>query len=239
MGYLVLVRHGQARAFEPESDQLTELGEAQARTLGQYWLRQGVTFDQIYAGTLTRQRRTAELAGEVFKNAGAHWPELQTTPELNEYDSTGIINHLIPALADGDAEFRALVAAFEQHRHTAERNRYFQKMFEAVTSVWLGGKLQVAGVETWPAFQARGRAALQRIIALEGSGRRVAVFTSGGVIGLIVQSVLQAPERAALEINWRVRNCSLTEFTFSRHRLSLDSFNTIPHLDEPALRTYR
>lgn len=239
MGYLVLVRHGQARAFEPESDQLTALGEAQARALGQYWLRQGVTFDEIYAGTLTRQRRTAELAGEVFKNAEAHWPELQTTPELNEYDSTGIINHLIPALAEGDAEFRALVAAFEQHRHTAERNRHFQKMFEAVTSVWLGGELQVAGVETWPAFQARVRAALTRIIAIEGSGRRVAVFTSGGVIGLAVQTVLQAPERAALEINWRVRNCSLTEFTFSRDRLSLDSFNTIPHLDEAALRTFR
>jgi hypothetical protein len=54
-----------------------------------------------------------------------------------------------------------------------------------------------------------------------------------------VQNVLNAPERSALEINWRVRNCSLTEFTFSRDRVSLDSFNAIPHLDDPALQTYR
>jgi hypothetical protein len=36
-----------------------------------------------------------------------------------------------------------------------------------------------------------------------------------------------------------VRNCSLTEFVFSGERISLDSFNAIPHLDDPALRTFR
>jgi len=239
MGYLVLVRHGQARTFEKDSDQLSPLGEEQARTLGKFWIRQGVGFDEVHSGALTRQRRTAELAGQCFIEAGLNWPELQTTPELNEYDSVGITNRLIPALAERDAHFRELLVAFERNKQAADRNRYFQKMFEAVTSVWLGGEFEVEGVEPWQSFQARVRAAIKRIIAAEGSGRRVAVFTSGGVIGLSVQSVLNAPERAALEINWRVRNCSLTEFIFSRERLSLDSFNAIPHLDDPALRTFR
>ncbi len=239
MGYLVLVRHGQARTFEKESDQLSSLGEEQARTLGKFWIRQGVGFDEVYSGALTRQWRTAELAGQCFIEAGLNWPQLQTTPELNEYDSVGITHRLIPALAERDAHFRELLAAFERNKQAADRNRHFQKMFEAVTSVWLGGEFEVEGVEPWRSFQARVRAAIKRIIAAEGSGRRVAVFTSGGVIGLSVQNVLNAPERAALEINWRVRNCSLTEFVFSRERLSLDSFNAIPHLDDPALRTYR
>jgi broad specificity phosphatase PhoE len=239
MGYLVLVRHGQARTFEKESDQLSTLGEEQARALGQYWIRQGVEFDEVYSGALTRQRRTAEIAGRCFVEAGLNWPELQTTPELNEYDSNGILNRLVPALSERDAEFHKLVAGLEQNKLTPERNRHFQKMFEVVTSVWLGGEFEVEGVESWRSFQSRVRGALKRIIAAEGSGRRVAVFTSGGVIGLSVQNVLNAPERAALEINWRVRNCSLTEFIFSRERLSLDSFNAIPHLDDPALRTYR
>lgn len=239
MGYLVLVRHGQARTFEKESDQLSPLGEEQAQMLGKFWIRQSVEFDEIYSGALTRQRRTAEIAGQCFTEAGLRWPELQTLPEFNEYDSNGILNKLVPALAASDAAFRELVEAFERNRHTPERNRYFQKMFEVVTSVWLGGEFEVEGVESFQSFQSRVRAAIKRIIAAEGSGRRVAVFTSGGVIGLAVQNVLNAPDRTALEINWRVRNCSLTEFTFSRGRLSLDSFNTIPHLDEPALRTYR
>ena len=239
MGYLVLVRHGQARSFEKEGDRLSSLGEEQARELAGYWIRQGVNFDEVYSGALTRQRRTAEIAGERFAQDGLDWPQLQIMPELNEYDSIGIINNLIPSLAERDAAFRALADAFERNRDTPERNRHFQKMFEAVTSVWLGGEFEVEGVEPWRSFQSRVRAAIKGIISGPGSGRRVAVFTSGGVIGVTVQNVLNAPEPSALEINWRVRNCSMTEFIFSRDRLSLDSFNTIPHLDDPALRTYR
>jgi broad specificity phosphatase PhoE len=239
MSYLVLVRHGQSRTFEKEGDQLSSLGEEQARTLGEFWLRQGEKFDEVYSGALVRQRRTAEIAGRCFTEAGLSWPEIQTVPEFNEYDSNGILNRLAPALGERDADFRALADAFERNRQALDRNRHFQKMFEVVTSVWLGGELEVEGVESWRAFQARVCGAIKRIIAAGGSGRRVAVFTSGGVIGLAVQNVLNAPGRAALEINWRVRNCSLTEFTFSRDRLTLDSFNTIPHLDDPALRTYR
>jgi broad specificity phosphatase PhoE len=112
-------------------------------------------------------------------------------------------------------------------------------MFEAATTCWLKGELEVERVEGWTKFRDRVRAVLKYIIAKEGRGRRVAIFTSGGVIGLAVQTVLQAPESKALEVNWRVRNCSLTEFTFSRDRLAFDTFNSLPHLDDPALITYR
>ncbi|MDQ3013699.1 MAG: histidine phosphatase family protein, partial [Acidobacteriota bacterium] len=54
MGTLTFVRHGQARPFEKETDRLSEIGEQQARALGQYWLRQGVRFDEVYSGTLVR-----------------------------------------------------------------------------------------------------------------------------------------------------------------------------------------
>ncbi|HEY8461797.1 MAG TPA: histidine phosphatase family protein [Blastocatellia bacterium] len=239
MGYLVLIRHGQPRSFEKDSDRLSPLGEEQARMLAEYWIRQGVSFDEVYSGALVRQRRTAEIVGECFTQSGLDWPRLRIMPELNEYDSIGIINNLIPSLAERDAAFRALAEAFERNRDAPDRNRHFQRMFEAVTSAWLGGECEVEGVEPWRSFQSRVHEAIQRITSAEGSGRRVAVFTSGGVIGLAVQHVLNAPERSALEINWRVRNCSLTEFTFSRGRISLDSFNAIPHLDDPAMRTYR
>jgi broad specificity phosphatase PhoE len=239
MGYLVLIRHGQARSFEKDGDRLSPLGEEQARALARYWIRQGVNFDEVYSGVLARQRRTAEIAGECFAQSGLAWPRLQTMPELNEYDAIGIINNLVPSLAERDAAFRALAEAFERNKDAPERNSHFQRMFEAATSVWLGGEFEVEGVEPWRSFQSRVRAAIKRIASAEGRGRRAAVFTSGGVIGLAAQNVLNAPERSALELNWRVRNCSLTEFTFSRDRISLDSFNTIPHLDDPALRTYR
>lgn len=239
MGTLVLVRHGQARPFEKDSDQLSPVGEVQARRLGQFWLRQKLRFDEIYSGTLIRQQRTAELVAACFAEARQDWPQLQTLAELNEYDADGIINRLIPALAARDAAFAQALLAFEQNRHAPDRNRYFQKMFERVTATWLSGEFEIEGVEAWCTFCARVRDTLKRILNAEGSGRRVAIFTSGGVIGLAVQTALDAPEQAALQLNWRVRNCSLTEFVFGRDRLSLDSFNTIPHLDDPLLQTYR
>jgi broad specificity phosphatase PhoE len=72
-----------------------------------------------------------------------------------------------------------------------------------------------------------------------GSGKRIVAFTSGGPIGVTVQFALGAPDRAALELNWRVRNSSLTEFVFTRDRFTLDMFNAAPHLDDEALLTYR
>jgi hypothetical protein len=54
-----------------------------------------------------------------------------------------------------------------------------------------------------------------------------------------VQTALNAPDRAFLDVNWRVRNCSVSEFVFSADRLSLDSFNALPHLTDERLRTFR
>jgi len=70
------------------------------------------------------------------------------------------------------------------------------------------------------------------------SNRNVVLFTSGGPIGVLVQTALGAPERSFADVNWRVRNCSISEFVFSRERLSLDSFNGVGHL-EASLRTFR
>jgi broad specificity phosphatase PhoE len=239
MSSLILVRHGQARSFESNSDQLSITGEEQARALAKFWIQHNLSFNEVYCGTLTRHRQTAEIAGRCFNDAGIIWPRLQTTPELNEYDAQGMINRLIPALAKRDTGFRELVADFEQEQDSPERNRSFQKMFEAVTSVWLREEIEVDGVESWSSFRSRVGSVLERIIKGDGSGRRIVVFTSGGVIGLIVQATLGAPENKMLDINWRIRNCSMTEFVFSRGRLSLDSFNATPHLNGLSLITYR
>src|SRR5262245_24304608 len=136
MSSLILVRHGHARSFERDSDQLSLTGEVQARALANYWLEQGQSFNEVYCGSLTRQRQTAEIVGLCFNEAGMDWPHLQKTSELNEYDARGMIDLLIPALAKRDSGFRELVADFELKRNTPERNRSFQKMFEAMTSVW-------------------------------------------------------------------------------------------------------
>ena len=98
---------------------------------------------------------------------------------------------------------------------------------------------KAGGVQAFDDFHAGVIAARDRVMAGPG-GRSVAVFTSGGPIGVNVGASVNAPPGETVRINWRVRNVSITEFTFSRSRISFDSFNGLPHLlDAPELGTYR
>ena len=238
MSQLILIRHGQAAAFSEESDRLTELGERQARALGEYLVARDARFDEVITGERRRQVDTATLVGEAFERAGKPWPGARRDAGWDEYDSGGVMGKLSPALADRDEGFRKLVADTQAHAGTRERNRYFQRMFEALMARWVAGEIGAEGVESFADFHARVTAARARVLGGEG-GRRVAVFTSGGPIGACVQLALDAPAAMTMQVNWRVKNGSLTEFTFSRDRLSLDSFNREPHLDDPALQSYR
>lgn len=213
MSTLTVVRHGQARPFDSNPDQLSALGEEQARALADYWSRAGVRFDEVWSGSLNRQKQTAELATSQT---------VQVSDDWNEYDANGILHHFAPPyeLEDG-----------------ADRNRKFQKIFEPAMLAWLAAG-EHPTVETWEVFRARVLRGLRRL--QDGpSHRSIVLFTSGGPISVLVQEAIGAPERSFLEVNWRVKNCSLTEFTFSRDRLSLDSFNALPHLEKPELRTFR
>ena len=218
MSTLVLVRHGQSAP----SGSLTPLGERQAGRLREYWQRK--TFDYAYCGTLTRQKQTAQLAG---------WPGAEQLPELNEYDASGIVGKLGARLARESPEYTQHVQAWEQDR----TNRNFQRLFEMVVRRWVEGTLVDPDVEPWPAFYDRVSGALRRL-TVGGPSRQVAVFTSGGVIGVMVQAVLGAPPTAAIELNWCVRNGSLTGFLFSGGRVSLDYFNATPHLADEEI-SYR
>lgn len=239
MSQLFLIRHGQAAAFSADSDRLTELGARQSRVLGEYLVARGARFDEVVTGTLRRQAETARLVGEAFTAAGQPWPQARVDAGWNEYDSGAVMEKLSPALAEQDAQFREKVEDTRAHAGTREQNRYFQRMFEDLMERWVSGSIGAEGVEPFADFHARVCAARARVLEAEQGGRRVAVFTSGGPIGACVQLAMDAPARMAMQVNWRVMNASITEFTFSKGRLSFDAFNRIPHLDEPALRSYR
>ena len=234
MSTLTLVRHGQAHPFQGTNAALTATGEAQAAALARYWLRTGVRFDHAWCGTLPRQVRTAEVIAQGFADAGVPWPAAVQDASWNEYDAPGVLQHVVPA----DPHLAALAAEFEQARGSPEEHRRFQHTFEKAMTSWLEGATEARGFEPWPAFQSRVSGAIQRLMA-GPPGRRIAVFTSGGPIGLTLQSALQAPARSFLDVNWRVRNTSMTQFLFDRSRLTLDCFNAFPHLDDLALWTYR
>lgn len=234
MSRLLLVRHGQARAFEDDSDRLSEAGFAQARRLAEWLAANNATIQETRCGTLLRQRQTMDAMRDVFPTL----PAPVIDEGWNEFDSTGVMTHVAPLLAAADSSFAALLQQSHAHRGTNEANRHFQRMFEVLMSRWVNGEISAGGVKTWVEFQSRVRAALQEIVSASGDSRTVLVVASGGSIATAVQTVLQAPPRTALELNWRMRNTSLTELLYSRGRVSLDIFNATPHLS-PRDVTYR
>jgi broad specificity phosphatase PhoE len=239
MSVLILVRHGQASFGTASYDQLSEVGEKQAWLLGEYWARRNVHFDEAYCGPRLRQRHTAELVSGCYARAGKPFPEVVVSPDLDEYDLGGFMNHLAPALVRQDATFAELVQRLQQSEAGSDHGRSFQRMFEALTRHWQTTPNLDGGVESWPGFCDRVSRALRRLQDAPTRSRRVVLFTSGGFIGTAVHLALAAPASTALEVNWRIRNCSLTEFAYTKDRLTLDSFNAIPHLEDAEHWTYR
>jgi broad specificity phosphatase PhoE len=211
MSSFTVVRHAQARPFEKNPDSLSELGQKQSRLLGEFWKSISAEFDEVWCGSLNRHCQTAEIALKAL----GWWGTPQMAGEFNEYDAEGMLRGYPPPSSFPD-------------------NRAFQKVFEVAMERWIAGE---GSGEGYAAFRERVLRGL-RTIQGGGSNRRVLLFTSGGPIGVLVQTALGAPDRSFADVNWRVRNCSITEFVFSAERLSLDSFNNISHFDA-AFRTFR
>jgi broad specificity phosphatase PhoE len=238
MSVLTLVRHAQASFHAADYDELSPRGREQARLLGEFWVQRGIDFDAVYCGPRVRQRHTAEITGTAFTQAGRPWPELAVLQEFDEYDLAGMFRTLAPELALRNARFAELMMTYRRERECPGRTRVFQRVFEALTAHWATTQEVVAGMEAFAEFRERIRRGLRRVMDVQGSGRRVAVFTSGGVIGTAIRLALDTPDRMALELNWRLRNCSLTEFVFTKDRFTLDGFNALPHLEDSAQWTY-
>lgn len=238
MSTLILVRHGQATPFEADTDQLSSLGERQAGRVGEALAREDLTPTLVLHGPMIRQARSATLAAHAAPGGGAGgWPAPLEDPRLAEYDGDGIIGRLAPLLSERDPVFAGRMRDAGHFRGTANQNRAFQHMLEHLLDAYLGGELTHPQVESWRDFKVRVQAALRELLE-SPPGSTVLAFTSGGVIGVAVASVLDAPDASALKLNWRVRNASLTRFTFGGGRVSLDSFNEVAHLP-PELLSWR
>lgn len=228
MSTVTLIRHGQAAAFTDDYDRLTPLGMEQCELLRAHWIQNGTAFDEIHSGTLRRQVHSAEI---VFGTA-------TTNPQWNEYDGDALVGTLAPLHAETDPETRRLIDDFEANLDTPERKRCFQRLFERIAAAWYHGHVEHPEVETWAQFEQRVKQAFHGIVA-SGPKRNIAVVTSGGPIGVAITHVLHASGEKAIEVNWRVRNCSITRFIFGPDRVTLDEFNSTPHLREERLRTFR
>ncbi len=220
MGAIYLVRHGQASFGADDYDVLSDRGTTQARLVGAELLRRRVAVTEARSGTLSRQRSTGELAlAEAAPGAG-----LKEDVRWNEYDHTDITAHH----GGGAAQDRADPRAFQAALDTALRE-------------WVDAGEDSTCAETWPAFRARVRAALDDLVAVVGKGEQAVVFSSGGVIATLCGALLGDPATGLLTLNRVAANGGISKLVTGRSGTTLLSFNEHAHFDGDTahLLTYR
>ena len=216
MGQLYLVRHGQASFGADDYDQLSDLGRRQAVQLGRYWAGRGWRPDAVLMGSLRRHAQTWE---GIAEGAGLDLQPL-VWPGLNEYDSHAVIRTVHPhPLARPD---------------TPELYRHHFRLLRDGLAQWMAGTVSPAGMPTYEDFVRGITGALDHVRA-HHQGQKVLIVSSGGPISTAVGHVLGMSPEATIELNMRIRNSAVSEFQFNPKRHTLLTYNTLPHLDDPAL----
>ncbi|MBI4797609.1 MAG: histidine phosphatase family protein [Desulfarculus sp.] len=221
MSELYLIRHGQATINSDNYDRLSPLGQEQAAILGRYMAELGLAFDAAYSGTMQRQRHTGQL---VLEGLG-HDPEMLTPqPAGDEYNAFAIFKTQL-------ARIKGVAHLHDQEvRDLAQDRQSFRALYERAMLNWLDAGPQEAGPETWLGFQERVAGWIRGVMAQEGRGRRVALFTSGGPISAAMRLALGLSDEVALRLTWQVRNASVTVLRYNERHLSLECFNSVAHL---------
>ncbi len=239
MGRVFLVRHAQASFLAANYDKLSAVGEMQARRLGDFWAQHNISFDRVCSGPADRHVNTAAIAGDAFASTGQVFPKPIVLEEFDEFQGDAILERSLPRLLKNDARVSELHAAFQNSSSDTDRHANFQKLFEAVVTMWVNGQVVVNDIESWPEFCARVNRGLSKFLSNGRGGEQVAIFSSGGPMGVAVQRALNLSALDTLRVAWMARNCSYSEFLFSGDRFTLSTFDSFPHLDDKSLLTYR
>lgn len=236
MSLVYVIRHGQASFGTANYDNLSSLGFRQAEILGNHCLDLGIHFDAVFSGTMNRQQQTAQAVLDVYRGTGRRTPEPIFLPAFDEYDAFGIWDTHVAEMLRTDASLVELIQQAKTDRKT------FQKLFEVVMMEWASGKRVLPGEPSWPSIVDRVRDGVDTMMRIGTDMKHVAVFTSGGPIGIWMKLALGLSDTKAMEISWQVLNTSVSRFFIGKRGIFLSIFNDVCHLlmrKSPELITYR
>ncbi|MBN2157964.1 MAG: histidine phosphatase family protein [Spirochaetes bacterium] len=236
MSTIFFIRHGQASFGKDNYDQLSETGKRQSRLLARHFSGTNRWFDIIYAGTLERHTQTLEEHLLTVKEKGAQKPAIISRDGLNEYPTEPIFRVLAPVAVQKNPSL------MEDVNRLMTDRRSFQKVFEAVMSLWAAGTHDIKGLMSWKEFTGKVNEVIDEIMRDHGTGKTVAVFTSGGPISVAVRRVLHLANDDTMRVAEQIVNSSVSRFKCTRDRIMIATFNEYTHLElehDDTLITYR
>jgi len=225
MSQIYVVRHGQASFYGPHYDQLSELGYAQSRRLGEYWANLGMHWDKVFIGPKKRHIQTAESVAEAYKSAGVAFPEWQELPEFDEHQGASVVKKVLTKDLDLESDVDLLPSHMKQDKQMVQQ--YFTR-FQEISLEWVRGELTMPEYESWFNFRARVERGIRHVMSEAGHGTNICVFSSGGPVSVMSGFALGLDDEATMRLSWKVRNGGYSECLFSEDRLSLVSHNATP-----------
>lgn len=236
MSEIYFIRHSQASFGSENYDRLSEKGVLQAKILGSHLAGLGVKFDAVCFGEMERQEKTAEAMTDAYRRKGIFVPDPVVDASFNEYDSALVWQSQTKMMLEDDP------GLLDELNQDQTNKKAFQKIFSRVMERWISGKFDAPGIVTWDGFKNRVVLGLSTLVKTWGPSKRIAVFSSGGPISLVVQRTLDLSDAKAIEISWQVMNASITRIKYNSRNISLAGFNEITHLEltgDTTLLTYR
>jgi broad specificity phosphatase PhoE len=215
MTAIYLIRHGQASFGKAEYDCLSELGEQQARHIGESLRARVGGFDKALRGSMQRHQQTAD---GCLSAMGQKDIELQVNAGWNEYDHQDILAQFNPELATPQGVRTYM-------REQDNPHKALEQVIGQAFKRWIGSQHNADYIESWPDYQARIQTALSHLISELDGEKRVAVFSSGGPIALLSQAILGVPAANLMALNWTLVNCGITKLISTRKGTVLSSLN--------------
>ncbi len=106
--------------------------------------------------------------------------------------------------------------------------QHFRILRDGLTQ-WMAGVTSPHGMPSYVEFVEGVASALAHV--RKNTDGNVLMVSSGGPISTAIGHVLGCPAESTIELNMRIRNTAVSEFNFNPKRMSLISFNNLPHLD--------
>jgi len=236
MGEFIFFRHGQGSFGTGNYDRLSERGVLQARILGQHLAACQIHFDSVYTGSLERQKDTARQVREGYLEKNLFFPEPLVDESWNEMDSNQVWEAQIKMMIQDKP------CLLDDIQKDPGDKKAFQKIFSKVMDRWVSGDFDGPNDLTWKGFQQQVLKGMDSLCKTAGPSGKIAVFSSGGPICVVVQSCLELSGPKTLDLLWQVMNASVTRLRWDGQRIFLSGFNDITHLalkGDKTLITYR
>ena len=219
MSKLLLIRHGQASLGQQDYDQLSPLGQQQARWLGEYFKESGLKPDRIITGRLKRQHQTAQGICDGL-GITAHFEQ---HPGWDEFDFYAV--------------GRAYLNQHPEHAPKEQTAKAFFALLRKALLAWSENTITGPLPETWNHFATRAQEAMNFAQA-QSNHEHVLVISSGGAISMALKHLMAFNNETLINLNLQTRNSGVSEVYFNEHSSYLTSFNNVPHLDTKERRGF-